>query len=488
MGKYTGSTLQRTDAFYKQFENDNGEMLYIIEPGYIVNNYAYLLWRMMDNEISYEKLIERLVCSINGATKEYCECLLDGIIERLYKRQLLLINGEMVDPQQYFKSVYLSEKDFIYSYKMRPITQIDLVLTTKCNFQCKHCYIKKESLHKSESISVNDWKAVLDKLSKKGLLSISVTGGEPLTYNGINEVLDYANELGMKIQLLTNGFLIDETFVERVSTYRNVIVQVSLDGSSAGTSEKQRGQKGAFDRTIKNISLLTSQGVEVIVAMVLNKDNIRDIYDGSMIQLCSDLGVHVLGITPTVIGVASAAENREMFLSPQEAYDVVRYINEKNSSNLFPKELIVNIGVPPALSRENSISRVKKVRPRCRRGTNSFSVRPNGDVFVCTDFAELNYIDYHIGNILCDDISEIIARLTPIEQQKKNTLQEIKGVCSICKELPYCWGACRADAFSKYRDMNAPYPFCQSLYELGLFPSEEIETSLSYREIISKGD
>lgn len=31
--------------------------------------------------------------------------------------------------------------------------------------------------------------------------------------------------------------------------------------------------------------------------------------------------------------------------------------------------------------------------------------------------------------------------------------------------------------------MNAPYPFCQSLYELGLFQSDEIETQLTYREI-----
>jgi len=488
MGKYMGTILQRTDAYFKQFENAKGEILYIIEPGYIINNYAYLLWRMMDNEISYEKLIERLACSINGATKEYCEHLLDGMIERLHQRQLILINGEMVDPQLYFKSAYLSEKDFLQSYDMRPITQIDLVLTTQCNFRCKHCYIKKENLRKTESISVEDWKTVLGKLSKKGLLAISVTGGEPLTYNGIYEVLDYANELGLKIQLLTNGFLITEAFVSRISTYRNVIVQVSLDGSSAGTSEKQRGPQGAFDRTIKNIGLLTSQGVEVIIAMVLNKNNIRDIYDGSMIQLCLDLGVHVLGITPTVISVANAAENKEMFLSPQEAYNVVQYINEKNSSNSFPEGLIVNIGVPPALSRENSISRVKKIRPRCRRGTNSFSVRPNGDVFVCTDFAELNYTNYHIGNILSDDIWEIVSRLTPIEEQKKNTLQEIKGVCSICKELPYCWGACRADAFSKYHDLNAPYPFCQSLYELGLFPPEEIETNLLYREIISKED
>lgn len=483
MGKYDGLLLKRVDAFFKEFESYNGEILYIIEPGYVINKYAYLIWRMMDEEIQFENLSELLVHRIKGATEDYCKSLLAKTIDQLYHRQLLLINGKPVDQKQYFSSTYLSEDDFLNTFQVRPITQIDLVVTTKCNFQCKHCYIKKENLRDSGCIPVDAWKETLNRLSKIGLLSITVTGGEPLTYFGLVDVLDYANDLGMKIQLLTNGFLIDEAFAKRIAAYRNIIVQVSLDGSSADSSEKQRGFAGAFNRTIHNIELLTSLGIEVIVAMVLNKENIHDLFDGSMVRLCSNLGVHVLGITPTVISVSNAAENSEMFLSPQEAYDAVCYVNRENDNNTFPENLIVNIGVPPALSRENSISRVKKIRPRCRRGTNSFSVRPNGDVYVCTDFAELNYAEYHIGNILFDDISDIIAKLTPIERKKKTDLHKIKGVCSICKELPCCWGACRADAFSKYHDMNAPYPFCQSLYELGIFPSDEIETQLTYREI-----
>lgn len=217
MERYDGLVLQRVNAFFKKFESDNGEELFIIEPGYILNKYAYLIWRMMDEEIRYEDLLERLFCQINGSTKEYCEKLLNSILEKLYKRQLLLINGKVVDPLQYFQSAYLAERDFLDFYQMRPITQIDIVLTTKCNFRCKHCYIKKESLQESETISIKEWKKVLYKLSKRGLISISVTGGEPLTYIGICDVLDYANKLGMKIQLLTNGALIDETFVKKVS-------------------------------------------------------------------------------------------------------------------------------------------------------------------------------------------------------------------------------------------------------------------------------
>lgn len=483
MGAYNGSKLKRVNAFSKQFRSCDGKELYIIEPGYIVNKYAYSIWLMMDIEIQYEDLSQQLMSRIRGATKEDCERLLDGVIEKLYKRQLLLINGKLVNQFQYFKSPYLSEGDFMNTYLMRPITQIDMVATTKCNFRCKHCFIPQENLNGSTTISVDAWKKALGELSKIGLLSITVTGGEPLTYDGLLEVLEYANSLGLKIQLLTNGYLIDEYFAKRISTYRNVIVQVSLDGSSSESNEAQRGTPGSFNRITQNIKLLTSLGIDVILAMVLNKCNVNDIYDGSMVKLCTELGVHVLGITPTVISVSNAADNKEMFLSPEEAYAAVCFVNEHNDNNLFPDGIFVNISVPPALTRENSISRVKKVRPRCRRGTNSFSVRPNGDVYVCNDFAEINYSEYCIGNILSDNLFDIVAKLNPIEQQRKDNLYKLKGVCSVCKELPYCWGACRADAYSQYHDLNAPYPFCQSLYELGIFPQEMIDPSLKYREI-----
>lgn len=96
---------------------------------------------MMDEEIQFENLFELLIHRIKGATEDYCKSLLDRAIEKLYRRQLLLMNGKPVDQKQYFSSAYLSEDDFLNTFQMRPITQIDIVITTKFNFQCKHCYI-----------------------------------------------------------------------------------------------------------------------------------------------------------------------------------------------------------------------------------------------------------------------------------------------------------------------------------------------------------
>lgn len=483
MAHYNGTLLKRAAAFYKRFNSNDDKELYIIEPGYIVNKSAYFIWRKMDDTISYESLFETVKGKVKNASDDYLANILEDTIEKLYHRQLITIDGRLFDQSHYIISQSLAEKDMLSIYQTRPITQIDMVVTTACNFKCRHCYIKKENLAGCTSISVDAWKCTLRELCKWGLISISITGGEPLTYDGLPDILDYANDLGLKIQLLTNGYLIDEDFCKRIARYRKIIVQVSLDGSSAETSEMQRGSKGSFMRTVENIRLLSSYGIEVIVAIVLNKKNVNDIYDGSMVALCSELGVKVLGITPTVIEISNAADNKEMFLSPSDSYKAVCFVNAQNKNGAFPKNVIVNVSAPPALTVETSVSRVRKMRPRCRRGTNSFSVRPNGDVYVCTDFAEINYGEYFIGNVLTDRLEGIVNRLDDISTQKLESIKRIKGICSVCKELPYCWGACRADAFAKYKDINAPYPFCQSLYDAGLFPAEKINVDLPYREI-----
>ncbi|SHJ30449.1 radical SAM/SPASM domain-containing protein [Lutispora thermophila] len=370
------------------------------------------------------------------------------------------------------------ETDLESDYKTIAITQVDLVVTTACNFRCRHCYINEQNLSNTTGLDVEKWKYAIDTLCEQGLISLVVTGGEPLVYKDLLELLDYANEKGLKIQILTNGYLIDEKFIDRIKCYRNLIVQVSLDGSNSMTNNIQRSKNDAFNRTIENIKLLRKNNIQVIVAMVLNRYNVGDIYDGSMFKLCEDLDVNVLAITPTVIGVGNAKKNSDDFLSPFEIDKVINYINDFNKT--YSKNLIINVSAPPSVTRETSV--YKKKRPRCRRGTNSFSIRPNGDVFVCSDFMEVGYNTYELGNILIDDISDIKSKLSKIKQEKMEIFSKIKGVCSICKELEYCGGACRADAYATYHDINAPYPLCQKLYENGLFPQEKINKEVTYRD------
>ncbi len=70
---------------------------------------------------------------------------------------------------------------------------INLHFIDKCNYQCKHCFVKKEK----NELSIDDIKLFVDKISdyfsknkiKNG--RINLAGGEPLLSDNINEIIDY---------------------------------------------------------------------------------------------------------------------------------------------------------------------------------------------------------------------------------------------------------------------------------------------------------
>lgn len=77
-------------------------------------------------------------------------------------------------------------------------------------------------LHKEEMLQL------ISELKDQNISNLYVSGGEPLLYDGIDEVLEHAHSLGMQITLATNGLEIMKhisTIVKCVET-----VSISLDG------------------------------------------------------------------------------------------------------------------------------------------------------------------------------------------------------------------------------------------------------------------
>ena len=51
-------------------------------------------------------------------------------------------------------------------------------LTLKCNMRCIHCG-SEAGTQRIEELSTNEWKTVIEYLSKMGCKSITLLGGEP---------------------------------------------------------------------------------------------------------------------------------------------------------------------------------------------------------------------------------------------------------------------------------------------------------------------
>ena len=88
-------------------------------------------------------------------------------------------------------------------------------LTPLCNFNCKMCYVHLNADQLSQSVlPVETWKDLIHQAWNAGMINARLTGGECLAYPGFEELFLYLHSLGCTVNVLTNGFLLDENCIE----------------------------------------------------------------------------------------------------------------------------------------------------------------------------------------------------------------------------------------------------------------------------------
>jgi len=105
----------------------------------------------------------------------------------------------------------------------------------------------------------------IDILNRMGCYSLSITGGEPLLYPYLREVIDYAHEKGFIAQINTNG----STLAENVSGIsRADLVTISLDYPS-GEHDRVREHRGLFHKVLRGATACRSANLRVDLSALL---------------------------------------------------------------------------------------------------------------------------------------------------------------------------------------------------------------------------
>jgi len=152
-------------------------------------------------------------------------------------------------------------------------------LTSKCNFKCVHCYL--DNCHDKPELSFNEIKYILDQLANAGMLTIFLSGGEPLLRKDFVDIYLYAKKLGFLIVIFTNGFLLNDKLLNVFLQYPPLEIDLSIYGSSDEAYERITGCKGAFTTIKQNILKFKEHGVfvsaktPVINLMINDLDNIQ---------------------------------------------------------------------------------------------------------------------------------------------------------------------------------------------------------------------
>lgn len=180
------------------------------------------------------------------------------------------LKSEGVKPEQ-----FMSRIDRFLDFKARdkgvPLHG-KFELTPLCNLDCKMCYVhlNKAQMQSSTLIPVSVWKELAKAAVDIGMSQIELTGGECLTYPDFDELYLYLHSYGIKINVFTNGILLDEKRIEFFKAHPPCFIQVSLYGADEDTYEAVTGHR-MFNRVADNIRNAISNGLPLQIAITPNR-------------------------------------------------------------------------------------------------------------------------------------------------------------------------------------------------------------------------
>ena len=165
----------------------------------------------------------------------------------------------------YLRNYIFSRLHYTFSDTLRLLPRrIYYKYTYRCNLHCRMCAYVDRYEGKYVEMDYNNVKEVFSGIKeayrgKLYLPYITITGGEPFIMDDLNSLLVYLEELGFRVEVVTNATMIDESHVKTLLESKNVTLQVSLDGT-AEVHNSVRGGQNCFGISISNLEKLFSGG------------------------------------------------------------------------------------------------------------------------------------------------------------------------------------------------------------------------------------
>ncbi len=144
-------------------------------------------------------------------------------------------------------------------------------ITLACCFQCSYCGSRAGTARANE-LTMDECLDVARQLAEMGCQRVSMIGGEVFMRPDWPVIVQALTSRGVKVALITNGFLFSETLIQKIKRLNVESVAISLDGPEQIHDAFR--QKGSFARALRAIDTLTENGVPVSVISTLSSQNV----------------------------------------------------------------------------------------------------------------------------------------------------------------------------------------------------------------------
>lgn len=321
------------------------------------------------------------------------------------------------------------------------IPVMQLYLTDNCNMCCPHCYINAGKGYVDE-LTTQEVFDILDAYKLNKGVDVKLTGGEIALRKDLFEIVKHGADIGLNVELLTNGTLWTKAEIERIIPYITV-VQISIDGYNEEENAKIRG-KGNFQKALDSIHSFATLGAKVHVAMtayyspdLAAKVEAYAAFARRLKEQYKEYALEVFiatGLLPGRYGELTEEQADEYTNITQEIYS--RY---QGCSNFIDYGFIGR-------------HRAGAILTNCSYGFPT--IASNGDVYMCPIVSATQ----SVANIRTTPLSQIMNICNYAHNLSETSNLE---PCNHCELKSICGGDCRVRYFEKLRHcdiMNVKSP------------------------------
>lgn len=331
------------------------------------------------------------------------------------------------------------------------VHSIAFELTTRCNLRCAHCYNAERG--DREQTKPGHVDRIVQRVERilevVELHHATLTGGEPLLFPRLFDVIERLEGSGVPCQIISNGLQLDEDLAVRLVEAGVRGIQLSLHGPDAPSHEDYTGVAGSFARTLVGAEAAVQVGLPLTGCIVVTRRNAHLV--GETLSLWKSLGVTRIALSRfSPAGLAGRQVARLLPSLPEviSAFDqALAFANDG-------MQLYCTMPIPSCALETKSYAPIRF--GCCAVGTSKqeLALGPAGELRNCT-------LHQHaiggVRDILAPEVDVAALFGHPdVTEYRKGT----PSFCDGCLHAGSCGGGCGAASMSVLaKDRSLPDPF-----------------------------
>lgn len=322
---------------------------------------------------------------------------------------------------------------------------LSLELTYRCPLKCTWCNNPLDfEDYASRELTTDEWRQVLREGRELGALQLGFTGGEPLQRDDLEELVAYADELGLYTNLITSGIGLDDERIRDLKRAGLKQVQLSLQSTRPGLTDTLVGAK-AHALKLEAARLIKAHGFPMVLNMPVFRQNIGE--TDAMVAWAADLGVDYLEFANIQYYNWALLNREELMPTLEQVREAEAVVNRWRQK--LGKRMTIYFVIPDYY----------EGRPKaCMNGWGAIhlTIAPDGVAMPCQEARTIPGLDFVSVR---DKPLAWIWHESPLFRKYRG-LDWLPEPCGSCSEKEKDFGGCRCQAFLLTGDAANTDPAC----------------------------